>query len=85
LKSRTQYRIMHVIFKRGEHSAHVTAKLLWCTVLNCGGMLCYRMAASGSCVCAYFVAALFGRVLCMERKNGFTDGCKWQYVNSDVA
>jgi len=35
LKSHTQYRVIHVIFKRGEHAAHVIIKLLWCTVHNC--------------------------------------------------
>ena len=38
LKSHTKYRVMHIIFKRGEHAAHVTIRLLWCSVHNCGGM-----------------------------------------------
>jgi len=38
LKSHTQYRDMHLIFKTGEHAAYVTIKLLWCTVHNFGVM-----------------------------------------------
>jgi hypothetical protein len=34
------------------------------------------MAARISGVCAGFVDAVLGHVLCMERKNGFMDGCK---------
>jgi hypothetical protein len=43
------------------------------------------MAARLSCVCAWFVDAVLGHVMCMKRKNGFTDGCTWEYVHSDVA
>jgi hypothetical protein len=35
LKSHTKFRLIHVIFKKGEHAAHVTIKLLCCTVHNC--------------------------------------------------
>ena len=35
LKSPTQYRVMHVIFKRGDYVAFPPIKLLWCSVHNC--------------------------------------------------
>jgi hypothetical protein len=30
-----------------------------------------------------FVAAVLDHVVCMERKNGFTGGCKFEYLCSD--
>jgi len=34
------------------------------------------MAAKMSYVCACFVDAVLGHVVCMKRNNGFMDGCK---------
>jgi len=61
---------------RGEHAAHIRVKLVWCTVYNCGGMKCYSIAARIFCVCARFVDAVLGHVMCMKRKNGFMVVCK---------
>ena len=76
MKSHTQFRVVHVTSKRGEHAAYVTIKLLWSTVHNCGVLLCNRMAVKISCFCTCFVGAVLGHVPCMKRKNGFTGGCK---------
>jgi len=46
--------------------ANVTIKLLWCTV--------HRMSTSISFVCTCFVHVVLVHVLCLKRKNGFTDG-----------
>jgi hypothetical protein len=67
------------------HAAHVTIKQLWRTVHNCGVLLFNRMAARIYCVCACFVDAVLGHILCMKRKNGFMDGCKYECVHSNVA
>ena len=67
---------MHVIFKRGEHAAHVT--------INCCGALCIIVVLcnvtewqQGYLVFVYVLCdAVLGHVLCMKRKNGFMVGCK---------
>jgi hypothetical protein len=67
---------MHVIFKRGEHAAHVT--------INCCGALCKILVLcivtewqQGYLVFVHMLwDAVLGHVLCMKIKNGFIGGCK---------
>jgi hypothetical protein len=48
----------------------------------------YVMLQDGSkgILCLHvFVAAVLVHVLCMKRKNGFTGGCKFEFLCRDVA
>ena len=68
MKSHTQYRVLHVIFKRGEHAAHVT--------ITCWGTLCIIMVVcnetkwqQGYLVFVHVLwDAVLGHVLCMKER-----------------
>ena len=54
MKSHTQFLVVDVTSKRGEHAAHVKIILLWCNINNCSVIWSNRIAARISCVCVMF-------------------------------